>query len=298
MKCIPPINPKTAVHTKQYNSDKRRREFSKGLFLGLILLATWIVSTSGFLYGQESDDALFIDQDGNVMVGKKLRAEKFEGDGSSITVRVGEGDNSLRIPEALAMLVPIGTIMAYVGDVTNQEIKNNLEAQGWLVCDGSKKETSAEYKDLYAVISGAFGGDAKYFYLPDMRGRFLRGVDQGTGRDPDAKNRMHPVSGKKVGGKVGSVQEDQIKSHSHTVDDHGHGHNISIGKLHHRAYEEYQGSFAIPAGINKQWGVQKNLIKDEKTGITLQNTGGSETRPQNIYVNWIIKAKHIIRTRQ
>lgn len=296
MKCIPPIKPKTAVHTKQYNSDKHRREFSKGLFLGLILLAVFIVLSRGLLYGQESNNALFIDKDGNVTVAKKfdvkegisvggtVKAKKFEGDASALTVggvefvKQVKGNPPLTLEEVvravIADMVPIGTIMAYGGDVTRPEIRKTLEDQGWLPCDGVRKEVS-KYKILYDIIGNAFGGDANYFFVPDMRGQFLRGVDylkeneKREFRDPDVNERKHPTSGKKVGGIVGSVQEDQFKRHTGHLD-----------------YLDYQWTTtnAHTTGADKARKVNK-----------IDPGGSAETRPKNIYVNWIIKAKHIIR---
>ena len=45
------------------------RGFSRGLALGLVLLAVLIVLSGGLLYGQGSIDALFIDEKGNVGIG-------------------------------------------------------------------------------------------------------------------------------------------------------------------------------------------------------------------------------------
>lgn len=306
MKRIPPIKPKTAVHTKQYNSEKHRREFSKGLALGLILLAACIVLTTSFLYGQEGDDALFIDKDGNVAVGKKLdvkkdlsaggtvNAKKFEGDGSAITVggvefvKQVKGSTPVTLEEivraVIADMVPIGTIMAYGGDVKNQEIRKKLAAQGWLACDGTLYGVNG-YPELYGVIGKAFGfrivekktkdGNTEkkeHFHVPDMQGRFLRGVDHGTGRDPDANKRMHSKEGGNTGNMVGSVQEDQFKKHS--------------GHLDYRVYQ-WTATRALTSGADVA-----RLVNNIDPG------GSAETRPKNIYVNWIIKAKHIIRTQQ
>jgi microcystin-dependent protein len=269
-----------------------RRGVARCLASCLILPAVWIVLSASSLYGQEGDDALIIDEGGNVTVGKKLKAEKLEGDGSAITVKAVEGDKPLRIPEALGMLVPIGTIMAYGGDVTDPDIKKSLKARGWLHCDGSTKKINGDYKDLYRVIGDAFGRDGNNFYLPDMRGQFLRGVDHGKGRDPDAGERTHPVSGEKVGDKVGSVQEDRFKRHNHPVNDPGHGHQIDKGHLHHN-HGTYDKSYAVPRSINNFEG-KKNL-DSSKTNIKVDQSGDKETRPKNIYVNWIIKARHMIR---
>jgi len=280
MKRIPPLKQQTIIYPKRSDDVVYLRRISKSLALGRILLAAFIVLSASYLYGQESDDALFIDKDGNVTGGKKLKAKKLEGDGSSLTVKALEGDKSLRITEALAMLVPIGTIMAYGGDVTKPEIKRTLEDQGWLPCDGAKKEVS-NYRNLHDIIGNAFGGDGNNFYLPDMRGRFLRGVNYGATdnvggkevlRDPDVEERKHPIRDEIVGGRVGSVQEDAFESHNHE-------------------YQDRQK--ASTANVNPHEGAGGGYWNTH-TGYT----GGSVTRPKNIYVNWIIKAKHIIRTRQ
>lgn len=162
-------------------------------------------------------------------------------------------------------LVPVGTIMAYGGDTTNPEIVKQLSAQGWLPCNGNviKRE---EYSELFKMIGTAFGaGDTKTtFQVPDLRGRFLRGTDQGQGRDPDAANRRAEPAGGNNGDKVGSVQDDEFKSHTH-------GYSETV-------YVDRGGNMS-----GSHW---------NNRGAQTAAAGGKETRPKNVYANWIIKAKH------
>jgi microcystin-dependent protein len=171
--------------------------------------------------------------------------------------------NEARLAATAKNNVLIGTIMPYGGDSSREELAEN----GWLPCDGRRLYVKAETKPLFDVIGHAFGGDkaGTYFHLPDLRGRFVRGVDAETGRDPDAKNREASNPGGDTGDKVGSVQEDALKAHMHATD----------GK----------GDYLIWHG--------KSPKTDAKVSKNPVSIGGSETRPKNIYVNWIIKAKSV-----
>jgi len=56
---------------------------------------------------------------------------------------------------------------------------------GWLECDGSDLDSS-EYQALYAILGTKFGsgdGGDNDFNLPDLRGVFIKGWDNGKGRD-------------------------------------------------------------------------------------------------------------------
>src|SRR5881227_1132787 len=96
-----------------------------------------------------------------------------------------------------------GMVFAYAG---------NVVPQGFLLCDGSSLDSrDNRYKNLFAAIGTAHGGDGNpVFNLPDYRGLFLRGVDQGRGTDPDANNieiRRAPAgTSGNAGNKVGSIQ--------------------------------------------------------------------------------------------
>jgi microcystin-dependent protein len=155
--------------------------------------------------------------------------------------------------------VPVGTIIAYGGNLQNENTRSKLLMEGWLPCDGSEFKKS-DYPDLYAVITIAFGGDKDRgtFNLPDMRGRFLRGVDESSKRDPNAATRISSAKGGNSGNIVGSVQDDEQKGHTH-------------------------GTWDTQLG-----GPDEILVT--ATGQS-QSTYGNETRPKNIYVHWIIKAK-------
>ncbi|MFK0732349.1 MAG: phage tail protein [Gloeotrichia echinulata GP01] len=163
--------------------------------------------------------------------------------------------------------VPVGTITTYAGSVKGNA-RGQLERQGWLVADGQTINRT-DYSALFAIIGNIYGDGDKVttFNLPDLRGRFVRGVDDAAGRDPDAKSRTASGSGGNTGDNVGSVQEDDFKSHTHKFSINGNTN----------ATTPYKFEGAGGAIIEK----------------VTQNTGGNETRPKNIYLNYIIKAKNV-----
>jgi hypothetical protein len=166
------------------------------------------------------------------------------------------------VRKAMVLLVPVGTIVAYGGDTTNGETVKRLREQGWLPCNGGQVGRK-DYPLLFEAIGTSFGAsNGDTFNLPDFRGRFLRGTDQGARRDPDAAGRGPSAAGGNGGDRVGSLQDDQFKSHTHTeyrLGDHDRGGWASGG------YWASVGAQSGPAG-------------------------GNETRPKNVGVNWIIKA--------
>lgn len=163
--------------------------------------------------------------------------------------------------------VPIGTMLAY-GGLVDGSAGGELARQGWLVCNGEKIGRE-DYPELFSIIGSSFGaGDrVKTFNLPDLRGQFLRGVDDGAGKDPEAKDRTASAEGGNTGDEVGSAQEDAFKAHLHDY------------TVFHKT------GCPMPYRYMGAGGAETKLKSDE--------TGGKETRPKNIYVNWIIKAKDV-----
>ncbi len=156
-------------------------------------------------------------------------------------------------------LSPAGTIQPF-GGVTA------LVPGGWLVCDGSAVSRTT-YAGLFAVIGTNFGaGDGSTtFNLPDLRGRFIRGTDNGAGNDPDAASRTASNTGGNTGDAVGSWQQDEFKSHNHDMGPVVRADG-SVGY-----YFNMSGSTAM------NWPTANPM------------TGGNETRPKNVNVNFIIK---------
>jgi microcystin-dependent protein len=74
-------------------------------------------------------------------------------------------------------IIPIASIVPYAGmerDVPDMPADLRL----WAVCEGQEIETaSMRYLNLLTVISARYGHNASRFNLPDLRGRFIRGVD-------------------------------------------------------------------------------------------------------------------------
>ena len=187
-----------------------------------------------------------------------------------------------------------GQVIAWAGKLTNEEGSSNLP-KGWLVCDG-RPVSSSRYSLLFAAI-GTSWGDGKeepvdnpdtYFNLPDLRGRFLRGVDKmadGTTpaddiRDSDANDRT--ALGDNVVNEVGSVQEDAFQGHWHY--DYFEGSNAGgVGSTtwYHYGRGEGEGDAIYPRDDHVFNPKADNLGNgDPRTS--------SETRPKNAYVYWII----------
>ncbi len=162
-------------------------------------------------------------------------------------------------------LCPPGTILPYAGDTA---------PPGWLMCDGKGGCHPDTYPALFDVIGYRFGGYTRhgnhYFKTPDLRGRFLRGRDSEANLDPNRDLRTAVFAECATGDAVGSIQDDALKAHTHTYIGYGEkrGDGGGDGWYAHGAY--YPG---------------KNLT-GTGDGTTVD---GLETRPKNMYVNFIIK---------
>lgn len=201
---------------------------------------------------------------------------------------VGRGlvEQVLELRRELAILKetrpPIGSVTAYAGPWPGPATERTAfeEKMGWMLCDGRILE-KASYLPLFASIGFTYGNPANAgvrFYLPDYRGRFLRGVtgppDAGTDismRDPERDGRGAMFEHGSAGNLVGSVQEDAYKSHTHRI-----GNRVSFTAVSGGFFE----STANPAPEYASRG-------SHVTGPD----GGPETRPKNVYVNWIIRFK-------
>lgn len=180
-------------------------------------------------------------------------------------------------PAARNSLVPPGTVIAFGGSTT---------PKGWLLCDGSDVSRT-KYASLFAAIGIAWGsGDgATTFALPDLRGRFLRGVDQGAGRDPDSAARTASAPGGNAGDAVGSVQLDMFKRHNH---------GGQTGPVDNQAGTDYYRDFACGGGSLKGYAYQavgncgaSNPFLGHTHSIPWD--GGNETRPKNAAVEYLVK---------
>ena len=207
--------------------------------------------------------------------------------------------------------VPSGIISAFGG---------TSAPSGWLLCDGTSY-LIATYSTLAAVLfdSGnskyAYGSaDGSHFNVPDLRGRFVRGRDAGQGRDPDAGSRTTINTNGNSGDAVGSLQGHALYSHNHddgtlaisasgahghTDSGHTHTQNIGNGTFGSGSYTVANATpnFCTTVGSSCNTDTGYAVISDTNThphanasfsGLT-GSYGGLETRPVNVYVNYIIK---------
>lgn len=177
----------------------------------------------------------------------------------------------------IASLMPTGTVVSFAGAVGG----GVMPPPGWLLCDGSQQSRTA-YAPLFAAIGTAWGsGDGTTtFNVPDLRGRFLRGVDQGTGNDPGPRTTILP-GGNLTG--VGTLEQQAFANHGHNVVDPGHLHP---------SWATFSGSNLPAGGFNYAGSPNANPSGPTglaATGISITATGGNETRPVNAAVNYIIK---------
>ena len=161
--------------------------------------------------------------------------------------------------------IPSGSIYAYLGA---------SDPPGWVIMDGVSRTNNADgrYNALNALGIGTGGSGTSNYTPPNYKGAFLRG------------NGTHSIVTNHVSAALGQSQSDGFQSHTHGVNDPGHSHTTKY------EYERWD----INTGINSSTGgdgvsESNNLLNYSNTGITLNNTGDVETRPDNYSVNWILK---------
>lgn len=157
---------------------------------------------------------------------------------------------NLGIPAMIPDGVPPGAVMAFARPTA---------PSGWLVCDG-RAVSRATHATLFAAI-GTLWGDGNgvdTFNLPDLRGEFLRGADQGRGADP--------------GRTVGTAQAGRSNSLSAVE-------NFAAGR---------QAAITLPADGAWSVPVQRGEGVDPPRGLRFRLSGG-ETRPRNAAVLWCIR---------
>lgn len=130
----------------------------------------------------------------------------------------------------------------------------NTAPAGWLKANGAAISRTA-YADLFAAIGTTFGsGDGfNTFNVPDLRGEFVRGWDDGRGVDASRA--------------FGSGQAESLKSHDHYL--------LNIA-----------GDDSVPdTGVT----VGPKLANGPSPAVYTSSSGGAETRPRNIALLACIK---------
>ena len=194
-----------------------------------------------------------------------------------------------RIRDKTGFVMPEGTIIAYGGTTA---------PAGWLLCDGSAISRST-YEDLFAAINTNYGSGngSTTFNVPDLRGRFLRGVDGTANKDPDAVSRTVNNSGGNTGDAVGSEQGDAFQGHRHAtvLGSHSHGvtYNGGLGSALdvpplQNAPQQYPDTATWHTDSTDLGTITS---EDPVNGATTYGPRrlSSETRPKNVNVNYIIK---------
>lgn len=179
-------------------------------------------------------------------------------------------------------LVPIGTVVAYAGGMDREW----LQSQGWLYCDGTSVPKK-QYLDLFLAIGSNYGGTRDEFNLPDLRGRFPRGVDSGAGHDRYADERPPSAPGGLAGDQPGSVFDDRTRRPDQRpliADDDGeHSHPVPHVPTDKNAVAVVGNHYSIWRDDSTTTGAAGSHTHEITAG------GNAETRPLNKAVFFIIK---------
>lgn len=185
-------------------------------------------------------------------------------DSNVTTAKISDSNITLsKLAAAVAnSLVPAGSVMAYAGASA---------PTGYVFCDGgeySKTTFAALFAAIgitYGETNGSGGVGTTHFRVPDTRGVFLRGV--GT----------QSISGISYSGTLGVKQGDQMQGHRHSGSVSG-AVNLAGGAA---------GYLAWASGGNPA--TYMNVGDPTTDGTNGTPRTGTETRPANLAINYIIK---------
>lgn len=150
--------------------------------------------------------------------------------------------------------IKVGTVSAFP--------TNTIIPEGWLICNGAVLNKNG-FPDLFSVIGYTYGGSGNSFNVPNLQGRFIRGLGS---YDSDRSS-----------GGIGATQVDQFQGHKHWI------HTIPP--------DDYSGGWSGGGWFGDPfWGDADGNHMQYPTNYVNGNVRyGNETRPINMAMVFCIK---------
>lgn len=185
---------------------------------------------------------------------------------SKILLRDDDSKNVATTEWVKDLLRALGDIYAPVGSVF--AMASRVAPDGYLECNGNSVSRT-QYAKLFDVIGTTFGaGDnARTFNLPDLRGEFIRGFDNGRGFDPSRN--------------FGSHQEDAIRNIVGSINGYAINSNETFegtGAIRTKPFGGH-GNYTSNSGQHGNWDFDASRVVPT----------ANENRPKNTALMYVIK---------
>ncbi len=191
------------------------------------------------------------------------------------------------LTESISLIMP-GTVTAFCGSInynsyelenSNKFLRMNFSptiknSTGWILCNGGNANINV-FPTLFETIGFLYGkGDKKNeFRMPNLMGYFLRALALNDSVDKGFNEREKNPATESSGTKdsVGSIQTNMVQQHKHK-------------------YTNYSGVIPTLCQEKKISNSENNNVftKAEIYSPTEIQESGNETRPVNVYVNYLI----------
>ena len=181
-----------------------------------------------------------------------------------------------------------GTITAFCGDIdyTTYELKNSnkfirmnfspaiTNNTGWILCSGGTANINV-FPSLFNIIEYLYGkgSNSNEFMVPNYKGYFLRALalDSSIDKGFDEREKNPTTGSAGTSNGIGSIQQNMVQEHKHK-------------------YVNYSGLTPTFCQEKKVSNSENNNVLTGAEIFSSSDTqeSGNETRPVNIYVNYLI----------
>jgi hypothetical protein len=194
------------------------------------------------------------------------------------------GAQTVSLPNTFSAGAPISAAAMNADFQALVTAVNSLQAQmnagipiGTVISSLVAPDAGSDYMSgstVWALADGVKPADATAYtgVFPDMRGEFLRGVDDGSAHDPNASTRTTTYGGATAGVGAGTYQTDAVQDHKHYL-------------------WLYTGLAGINAGVSPGVGLVTNQSAQMASVDPSSGRVANETRPTNVSVYWYIKVR-------
>ena len=266
------------------------------------------LDTNGFAITSAGSNPVNIDPagSGHVIMGAEVEFDSTQPTATTAAANIVQLSNDYQAgsttlaatPSAVKSLMPAGSVIMFAG---NSAPTGYLEMAGQTIPNGSGTVSgvTANFADLFAVVGAT---------LPDMRGQFARGWD--NGRNLDSGRGIRTSQGASFASHTHTANANGSHSHglgnagSHThgingVGDHSHTYSQSrdgnnFGGDGQDVHQNFQNASTSGAGahthtMSAAGNHNHSMSAAGSHNHSINATGGSETRPTNVALMYCIK---------